>query len=207
MHLVRSLAAYTMCVPVSSASVSRESKLNEWGDALERLWNEIGTLHLGREIYQFFFEQLARRRNARVVQWTLTRWYVEAQAACIRRLAWTGGNNTESLHTLLDDIRSNPTVLGKGRYGVSTSDLSVDIENLRTVAHDGIGRWASQNVAHIGKKKTATLDETEFNAAIDLLGDLLKKYFLLVKGGDISHIAPLITGDWQAPFREPWLPS
>jgi hypothetical protein len=181
-------------------------KVTEWGDVLERLYSEVAVLHQSREIYSFLNGQLAGLPHAGVVQWTLTRWYVDAQASCIRRLAWPSENGSESFFTLLTDIQEHPAVLGSGRYGAATADIPADLERLREIAYKTIGRWTSQNVAHMGLKRTAQLDETEFNDAVDALGNLLMKYFLLVKGGGISSVAPTILVDWQAPFRQAWLP-
>jgi hypothetical protein len=181
-------------------------KLTDWGDALERMWSEVAMLHHSREIYAFLNDQLTRLPHGGVVQWTLTRWYVDAQASCIRRLAWPGGNGTESLSTLLADVHDHPAVLGAGRHGVSTADIPDDLQRLTEIAHKTIGMWTNQNVAHMGLKRTARLDESEFNDVVDALGDLLTKYFLLVKGDGIGSVAPNILVDWQAPFRQAWLP-
>ncbi len=191
--------------PPPGAAQGRD-KVTEWGDTLERMWSEVAMLHHSREIYTFLSEELAKLPHAGPIQWTLTRWYVDAQASCIRRLTWPGGNNTESFSTLLRDIQKHPAVLGDGRHGVSTTDIPADLQRLKEVAHMKIGRWTSENVAHMGVRRTALLDEGEFRDAIDTLGALLRKYFLLVKGGEIRSLAPAILADWKAPFRQAWLP-
>jgi hypothetical protein len=47
----------------------------------------------------------------------------------------------------------------------------------------------------------------ELDACVDLLGDLLKKYTLLVEQGGLLHVVPAIQYDWKAPFRIPWIPE
>lgn len=45
----------------------------------------------------------------------------------------------------------------------------------------------------------------ELNAAIDQLGDLLKKYTSLLKAEALAVVAPVHQYDWKAPFRVAWL--
>ena len=163
-------------------------------------------LHHSREIFAFFSEELKKLPHPFVVQWTLTHWYVDAQASLIRRLTWPGGNKTESLTTLLTDMQENSSVLGAERHGVATATIAEDLTRLAEVAHKEIGLWATQNVAHMGLKRTAQLDEGEFNAAIDVLGTLLKKYYLLVRGAEPANVAPPLPRTWKDPFRQAWLP-
>jgi hypothetical protein len=182
-------------------------KVGEWSEALERLWSEVGMLHHSRDIFAFFSEELKKLPHAFVVQWTLTHWYVDAQASLIRRLTWPGGNKTESLYTLLTDMQKHSSVLGAERHGVPTAGIPEDLTRLREVARKEIGLWTTQNVAHMGLKRTAQLDEGEFNAAIDVLGTLLKKYYLLVRGAEPGSVAPPLPRTWKDPFRQAWLPQ
>jgi hypothetical protein len=41
----------------------------------------------------------------------------------------------------------------------------------------------------------------EFEESIRVLGDMLKRYFLLIKGNSLADVTPTIQGDWQRPFR------
>jgi hypothetical protein len=111
-----------------------------------------------------------------------------------------------AMYLLRTASQKHPAVLGDGRHGVSTTDIPADLQRLKEAAHMKIGRWTSENVAHMGVRRTALLDEGEFHDAIDTLGALLRKYFLLVKGGEIRSLAPAILADWKAPFRQAWLP-
>jgi hypothetical protein len=181
-------------------------KLAEWSDALERMWSEIAMLHHSRDVYGFFSEELEKLPHAAVVQWTLTHWYVDAQVSLIRRLASSGGNKTESFCTLLTDMQNHPSVLGAERHGVPTAEISDDLARLREIADMKVRRWTNQNVAHMGLKRTAQLNEGEFHAAIDVLGTLLKKYYLLVRGGEPGSLAPPLPETWKDPFRQAWLP-
>ncbi len=51
------------------------------------------------------------------------------------------------------------------------------------------------------------LTYAELNAAIDQIGDLVKKYASLLKAEVLWQLEPVIQYDWKAPFRQAWIPS
>jgi hypothetical protein len=78
---------------------------------------------------------------------------------------------------------------------------------------DNLSRWASNYVAHLNKaialgQSTSPLKATwrELDEAIDLLGELLRKYELLLNQAGMLAVEPVILEDWQQVFRVPWLP-
>ena len=48
-----------------------------------------------------------------------------------------------------------------------------------------------------------TLDEV--HDAIDLIGELFKKYGHLLTGGGWASLTPVLQHDWEAVFRIPWI--
>jgi hypothetical protein len=66
--------------------------------------------------------------------------------------------------------------------------------------------YADQRVAHYDTKPTAATPKfQDVNEAIDLLGEFVKKYFLLFRATGITSLDPVFQGDWRAIFREPWI--
>jgi hypothetical protein len=69
-----------------------------------------------------------------------------------------------------------------------------------------VQRYVNQVVAHtqeIPSHQVPTF--SELNAAIDSIGDLVKKYASLLKAELLWQLEPVIQGDWKAPFRQPWI--
>jgi hypothetical protein len=65
-------------------------------------------------------------------------------------------------------------------------------------------RFANVVVAHADREpQSAVVTYDEFNAAIDHLGAMLKRYYLLIDQGGLMSATPTIQGDWRGPFRRP----
>ena len=45
----------------------------------------------------------------------------------------------------------------------------------------------------------------EIHAAIDMIGDLFKKYYNLLTAGSYVQLEPVMQTDWKAVFRVPWM--
>jgi len=174
---------------------------------IERLYNEITELHHHREIWQFFNEELPKHGGGRgIIHQALVRWYVDSQAAAIRRIAGEGSHDKQSLfHTLklIETNYSNPATDSHG-ISVTTKSIQDDLNEL-TQATQPIARWASENVCHIGRKRSVNPTFDQLDRALDCMGRLLQKYFQFVDGGYLSAVNPVIPEDWRRPFRERWL--
>jgi hypothetical protein len=82
--------------------------------------------------------------------------------------------------------------------------FDADIKSLDSVSTN-IKSFVDQRLAHLDKHKpdrVPKLDELE--SACDTLGNILKKYILLLDAKDYQ-IAPVLQHDWKAIFRVPWL--
>lgn len=83
------------------------------------------------------------------------------------------------------------------------SDLR-ELEEIGRVAE----RYANEAVAHTSvDPKRTVLTYAELNAAIDHIGDVVKKYASLLKAEILVELAPVIQYDWKAPFRQAWIPA
>jgi hypothetical protein len=74
------------------------------------------------------------------------------------------------------------------------------METLRLTAHNII-RWADENIAHMGRVNTTSPTFNDLGSAINLLGKMLTKYNLVITGGYMPSVTPVIQEDWKRPFR------
>lgn len=84
---------------------------------------------------------------------------------------------------------------------IPTADLDV----LTTGAAE-VKRYVDKHVAHaepVSAEVTLTLGEV--HDAIDVIGDLFKKYYNLLTAVSYVELEPAIQDDWKAAFRVPWM--
>lgn len=66
--------------------------------------------------------------------------------------------------------------------------------------------YADERVAHYDANPTAATPRfQDVNDAIDFLGELVTKYYLLFRATGITSLDPVFQGDWRSIFREPWI--
>lgn len=76
-----------------------------------------------------------------------------------------------------------------------------------TATAEKVKNYVDRHLAHSdrgGSKDIPTFDEV--HAAVDQIGELFKKYALLLTAGGYVQLVPVIQDDWQAIFLKPWLP-
>jgi hypothetical protein len=160
-------------------------------------------------------------------------WYARAQAVGIRRQA-DARQDVLTLAVLIGDIAEHPDVLTRARFqshypqdwlpqATASRDFDTlagegadyfpaevaraDLEQLGETATP-IRRYVNKVIAHYAQKQPAELPTyDDLNAAIDLLGELLRKYTLLLQAADRAEITPVFQYDWLAPFRLTWIPE
>lgn len=78
-----------------------------------------------------------------------------------------------------------------------------------TVAASKVKAYVDGHIAH-SDAKAVRGDELpsvkDMHDAIDVIGDLFRRYFLLLTGQEMATLVPLIEHDWMAVFRQPWIP-
>jgi hypothetical protein len=87
---------------------------------------------------------------------------------------------------------------------------SADLEVLNE-ASSAVRTYVNENLAHSeARGPTArepedipTLDD--IHSAIDVAGDLYRKYYGLFTAATMVDLTPIIQHDWRAPFRVPWI--
>jgi hypothetical protein len=170
---------------------------------LDRVYNEVLELHHHREIWRFLNEELPKHDGS-IVNGAMTRWYVDASAAAVRRIAGVRSQDKQSMVRLLTLVRKDLTENPHLNRGVELSQIDADIETLKSETAL-ITRWADESVAHMGRTLSVNPTFDQLDEAIDLLGEMLKKYYLLITGGYLASVQPAIQDDWRAPFRQSWL--
>jgi hypothetical protein len=186
------------------------------------------------EIMQMIRAHPTLPQNSVVYDWII-RQYVVSATMGVRRQADTM-TNVVSMARLLEQIECHAPLITRdwfvtqyGRLnnvadrdfnefaapGASAVDprvVQVDRESLRRTTRD-VRRWANKYVAHLDKKvhlgqssKRPRLTWRKLDAAIDVLGKLLRKYELLLNQRDMVTVEPVIAENWKKVFTVPWLP-
>jgi hypothetical protein len=94
---------------------------------------------------------------------------------------------------------------GKAGDHVDPELVGSDLNTLDEGA-DQIVTYVDKHVAHSDARPMAVLPTfEELNNAIDVVGELFKKYFLLITVDSYLMLEPTPQYDWEASFREPWL--
>jgi hypothetical protein len=202
-----------------------------WNQWLETILEDVQTALIYRRIFRevrAMIDSNPRIQKASSFYDWMAGVYADSGLMAVRRQRGID-ERAVSMERLLADIRKNPQVLSRARFvalyrpemkdaaqrefdsyvgsgaqHVDPRAVQGDLDALRKLTDD-VERYGTKQVAHLdetGPKTVPTMGELE--AAIDLLGALLKKYMLLIRA--ISYHEPEWTYDWKAIFREPWIP-
>lgn len=210
---------------------SRVEKWQRWLD--ESIKPHVYTIHLHRHIYQ----EMATITEAAELPASYyfdfgSQTYATSQAVAILRLA-DCDPRVISLGRLITEIAEDPRRFTRelyvGLYDPSIRHLGeqafsaafagttgdhldpaiprADIETLRQGA-DRVNRYVDQYVAHLDKKpKTQVPTFEDLHKAVDVLGELFRKYNDLLTASDYLSLVPEIPYDWKSIFRVPWITS
>jgi hypothetical protein len=171
---------------------------------LDSVYNEVLELHHHREIWRFFNEELPKHDGG-IVHSALTRWYVDAQAAAVRRIAGVRSQDKRSMARLLKAIQRDLAENSGGSGQIDPKTIDQDLETLRTETA-AITRWADESVAHMGRRRSIDPTFKQLDEAIDVLGRMLQKYYSIINAGAyLASVEPVIQEDWRRPFRSAWL--
>ena len=74
----------------------------------------------------------------------------------------------------------------------------------RTLIGSPTTSYANAHVAHVEEAPgNLRVTYAYFHAAVDHLGGILKRYYLLINQGGLVSATPAIQGNWKGPFRRP----
>jgi hypothetical protein len=213
--------------------VTPDERFAQWVEWVKRIKNPVHTLFLYRHIFEELGE-MTRAADLPPSTFfdALPSWYASAQASAVRRqVDMTRG--TISLRRLLHDIAAHPGAMSRERYVAHFQETGAsfveeanrqfdqfagpggacidrkavrdDIAGLEEAA-DAIERHTNERIAHLAQNPTSEIPTwSELHGPIDVIGDLLDKYYSLLTGDIIGNILPEIQEDWRAPFRQPWI--
>jgi hypothetical protein len=120
--------------------------------------------------------------------------------------------DSDSLLTLLTDIAAHPGDLETtdpemqlaGTDTIDPAKVLADIDRLKTAVAT-TKRYVNKRIAHIDRNGTPAVPAApEIDAAVELIGELLQKYTLLLTGSDL-RIGILVAFDWTSVFTVPWI--
>jgi hypothetical protein len=200
-----------------------------WADSLQRITQETHALFH----YRFLWRRLGEITEAAnlppsVIFDALGVWYASTLATGVRRQV-DARKDALSLRRLLEDLGRNRDVVTRARYVVmwpepdvvaafrsfdrfsnggdilDKSVIEADVRALIT-AIEPVKRHVDHAIAHTARAgERATPTYADLNAAIDLIGELVRKYTSFLEAKTIYQMEPIIQDDWEAVFRQPWL--
>lgn len=160
--------------------------------------------------------------------------YVVTQAVAVRRQADTHPD-VASLGKLIQEIRDDASLIRREfwiglwgsdedwkwqaergwaeQYAGSVGDHldpaipAADFDAL-TDAAASVKAYVDQHVAHADSSAVSaevTLAIKDVHDAIDVIGDLFKRYYNLLTASSYAILVPAIQHDWKAVFRVPWI--
>jgi len=90
-----------------------------------------------------------------------------------------------------------------GQEHLGGRHLQEDLDGLLKITDD-LARYANATVAHVEQTPPdVRVTYGDFHHALDHLGEMLKRYYLLINQGGLVSATPTIQGDWKGPFRRP----
>ncbi len=92
-----------------------------------------------------------------------------------------------------------------GSVAADPALVRADIDQLSTTAAQ-VRSYVNKYLAHIDQSPKLPIPAIAVvDTAVQVLGDLLKKYTLLLKNADL-RVEPMVLFDWASVFQEPWAP-
>ena len=204
----------------TSGSAQTVDRKAEWETRLDHAAEEILGLYQDRfiwhQISDIAFANQVVRDNPFIPSWIGTQFYRRAIVS-VRTMVDAGQpgreHETDSLVTVLNDIIAHPHDLMVGEHtgmqlaGARTIDpaaVQADVDQLRKAAA-AIKKYSNKYITHIDRQPKAPVPrEEEIEAAIDRVGELLKKYMLLIAGRDLD-LETRILFDWTGSLAVSWL--
>jgi hypothetical protein len=92
-----------------------------------------------------------------------------------------------------------------GAATIDPAAIQADVDQLRNAAA-AIKKYSNKYITHLDRQPKAVVPgEEEIEAAINLVGELLKKYMPLITGKDLD-LETRVLFDWTGSLNVPWLP-
>jgi hypothetical protein len=197
---------------VSTATPS--ARLAAWTARLGNITDEVLSLIHDRDVWRTISEIGAANptvvANPFVMGHFNTLYYRRALVS-VRAMA-DPNPDSDSLLTLLTDIAAHPGDIETtdpemqlaGTNTIDPAKVLADIDRLKTAVAT-TKRYVNKRIAHIDRNGTPTVPTApEIDTAVELIGELLHKYTLLLTGADL-RLGILVAFDWTSVFTVPWI--
>lgn len=155
--------------------------------------NDNRTLSLRRLI-----GQLERHRQRFTRDWYVRRWVGDRDPESPDKLERLDARfHLKAANEAFDRFTDEPGGAQLGGRG-----LQEDRERLLAMT-DSVVRYANAVVAHAEREpNNVAVTYSDFHHALEHLGAMLRRYYLLVNQGGLVTATPTIQGDWKGPFRK-----
>jgi hypothetical protein len=169
-------------------------------DILEHVSDEIHELWLDRFIWQTFSriaEESDVAKGSFIAAWVGEQYYRRA-AVAVRAMV-DRHKDSDSLINVMLLVESNPP-----SARIDPVDVRADIDALDAAAEQ-VRKYVNKYLAHIDRAPSQPIPAIEVvDTAVQMLGDLLKKYTLLIRNVDL-RVDPIVLFDWTSVFKRAWL--
>lgn len=211
-----------------------KQKFEKWETWLKTVSQEITHLAASRQIYTetvkiiLSNESLCKKNYFLDV---LEEWHVHSIVMGLRRQLKTGDDNV-SLAGLLKDVAGASHLLSRERFvSIVSSDgrgkeqpnatfdkyagegarflpsqqICEDLKKFKDIAAE-CEAYADRFVAHRDKRGVSAIPTyKDLDDALTFMGELLKKYFLLISGNTLGKVQPALPQNWKVIFQQPWI--
>lgn len=178
-------------------------------DAFHRMYIEAQVMAIRRQAdddrrtlsLRRLIGQLEKHRRKFTREWYVARWVGDRDPnATDERERLEATFHIDAANDAFDRFTDKP-----GDECVGGRQLHADRDQLLALT-EAVSRYASATVAHLERQPNdATVTYAEFHRALDHLGEMLRRYYLLINQGGLASTTPTIQGDWKGPFRKPLL--
>lgn len=211
----------------------RIEKWTRWCEGT--IHSNVMTMHLQRDAWRDVAEIVKANGQLPDSYWWefMFDTYATTQAVAVRRQADTH-KDAASLGKLIEEVRDdarritpdfwiglwdNPDARSireakqqwTDQYGGSVGTHldpaipAADLDKL-TAAASKARRYVDRHVAHAdATSPDVTLTLTDVHDAIDVIGELFRRYYGLFTASTMLFLTPVIQHNWKAVFREPWI--
>jgi hypothetical protein len=182
-----------------------DDQMERWLKSLERVNAEIQELWLDRHIWRNTRDMAAKSSSAArgsfFVAWLGVQYY--RRAAIAVRTMVDRDPRTDSFVNLLKSIDPHVMKL-PGAHAFEPGQVRKDMAALKQAA-GRITPYVNKHLAHLDQVPAPEIPEyAEIDDAVQLLGDLLVRYELLLKNVDFA-VGPFFNFNWASVFYEAWI--
>lgn len=143
--------------------------------------------------------QLEARRREFTREWFVRRWMGERDPeSADERERLEARLHLRMANDAFDKFTDSP-----GDAHLGGRSLQRDRETLVSITDDVV-RYTNATVAHAEQSPNDVhVTYNDFHRALEHLGEMLRRYYLLINQGGLVSAKPTIQGDWRGPFRRP----